>query len=181
MLFDQLGTFNTFKATIPYVRQSHGSYLHVSATLHYKGKLSSLKSNAARSRYFEGVPYQAHVSSAKAGVDALSRVIAVEEGPWGVRSNVIAPGPIVGTEGMSRLRVPTPGKPYESLIPLGREGVVQDIANATIFLFSDAANLITGEALVVDGGLQHLSTSIVPYPESVLDPESAQKMFKGKL
>jgi peroxisomal 2,4-dienoyl-CoA reductase len=41
-LFDQLGTFNTFKATIPYVRQSHGSYLHVSAALHYRGKANPL-------------------------------------------------------------------------------------------------------------------------------------------
>jgi len=127
-----------------------------------------------------GLPYQAHVSSAKAGVDALSRVIAVEEGPWGVRSNVIAPGPIAATEGMSRLTV-SAGRSIESYIPLGRQGAVQDIANATVFLFSDAASLITGEALVVDGGLQHLSTSNFPYPDAVLDPEGARKMFKGKL
>ena len=128
-----------------------------------------------------GLPYQAHVSSAKAGVDALSRVIAVEEGPWGVRSNVLAPGPIADTEGASRLSVSGTEKPLESFIPLGRFGVVQDIANATVFLFSDAASLITGEALVVDGGLQHLSTSTIPYPEAVLDPESVRKLFKGKL
>jgi peroxisomal 2,4-dienoyl-CoA reductase len=128
-----------------------------------------------------GFPYQAHVSSAKAAVDALSRVIAVEEGPWGVRSNVIAPGPIAATEGMSRLSVSGTKRLLESSVPLGREGVVQDIANATVFLFSDAASLITGEALVVDGGLHHLSSSAFPYPEAVLDPESVRKMFKGKL
>jgi len=158
---DTLGTFNTFKATIPHVRKSHGSYIHVSVTLHYRG-----------------LPYQAHVSSAKAGVDALSRVIAVEEGPWGVRSNVIAPGPIAATEGMSRLR--TAGS-SGYLVPLGRDGVVQDIANAAVFLFSDAASLITGEALVVDGGAYHLSTISLPYPQSVLDPESVRNLFKGKL
>jgi len=128
-----------------------------------------------------GLPYQAHVSSAKAGVDALSRVIAVEEGPWGVRSNVIAPGPIAATEGMSRLSVSGSGRPVESFIPLGRQGAVQDIANATVFLFSDAACLITGEALVVDGGVQHLSSLQFPYPDAVLDPESVRKLFKGKL
>ncbi len=48
----------------------------------------------------------AHVSAAKAGVDALSAVLAVEEGPRGVRSNVIAPGPIANTEG--NLLVPFP-------------------------------------------------------------------------
>lgn len=72
---DLLGTYNTIKATLPLVRQSHGAYLHISATLHYRG-----------------TPWQAHVSAAKAGVDALNQVLAVEEGPKGVRSNVIAPG-----------------------------------------------------------------------------------------
>ena len=108
-------------------------------------------------------------------------MIAVEEGPWGVRSNVIAPGPIAATEGMSRLSVSRTERPIESSIPLGRQGAVQDIANASVFLFSDAASLITGEILVVDGGVQHLSTSSVPYPEAVLDPESVREMFKGKL
>lgn len=72
---DLLGTYNTLKATLPAIRESKGSYLHISATLHYRG-----------------TPWQAHVSAAKAGVDALNAVIAVEEGPRGVRSNVIAPG-----------------------------------------------------------------------------------------
>ncbi|KAJ9111354.1 hypothetical protein QFC19_001122 [Naganishia cerealis] len=71
---DLLGTYNTIKATLPYVREAQGSYIHISATLHYRG-----------------LPYQAHVSAAKAGVDALSAVLAMEEGPRGVRSNVIAP------------------------------------------------------------------------------------------
>jgi peroxisomal 2,4-dienoyl-CoA reductase len=72
---DLLGTYNTIKATLPHIRRSKGSYIHISATLHYRG-----------------TPFQAHVSAAKAGVDALSQVLAVEEGPRGVRSNVIAPG-----------------------------------------------------------------------------------------
>ena len=182
MFREQLGTFNTFKATIPHIRQSHGSYIHVSATLHYRGKANpDWIDFGVLTTLLVGLPYQAHVSSAKAGVDALSRVIAVEEGPWGIRSNVIAPGPIAATEGMSRLGVSGSERTIESFIPLGRQGVVQDIANATVFLFSDAASLITGEALVVDGGLQHLSTSSFPYPEAVLDPESVQSMFKGKL
>jgi NAD(P)-dependent dehydrogenase (short-subunit alcohol dehydrogenase family) len=82
MEIDTIGTYNTIKATLSYARNTRGSYVHISATLHYRA-----------------TPYQAHVSAAKAGVDALSKVLAVEEGPRGVRSNVIAPGPIEGTEG----------------------------------------------------------------------------------
>ena len=82
---------------------------------------------------------------------------------------------------MTRLGAPSSPRFIDSQVPLGRQGVVQDIANATVFLFSDAACLITGEALVIDGGFQHTSTSLLPYPEAVLDPESARKMLNGKL
>ncbi|KAH0578126.1 hypothetical protein H2248_004091 [Termitomyces sp. 'cryptogamus'] len=160
---DTLGTFNTVKATIPYVRASKGSYIHVSATLHYKG-----------------TPFQGHVSAAKAGVDALSAVIAVEEGPHGVRSNVIAPGPISNTEGMDRLSPKSGGK-FDPICPSGRMGHIQDVANATIFFFSDAAAYITGQVLPVDGGYEHLRSTVVPYPQSVLDPASVAHMIKPRL
>ncbi|KAJ7075954.1 2,4-dienoyl-CoA reductase [Mycena belliarum] len=160
---DTLGTFHTIKATLPHLRASKGAYIHVSATLHYKG-----------------TPYQAHVSAAKAAVDALSAVLAVEEGPHGVRSNVIAPGPIAGTEGMDRLE----GKSADArqmMLPLGRMGVVGDVANATVFLFSPAAAYITGQVLAVEGGTEHLRSLVFPYPQSVLDPQSIKHMIKGKL
>ena len=124
--------------------------------------------------------FQAHVSSAKAAVDALSAVIAVEEGPHGVRSNVIAPGPIGGTEGMDRLG----GKSSRDSLqdaPTGRMGHVKDIANATVFLFSGAASYITGQVLPVDGAWEHVRTSFLPYPQAVLDPTSIQSMIKPKL
>jgi len=131
---------------------------------------------------FTGTPFQAHVSAAKAGVDALSAVLAVEEGPNGVRSNVIAPGPIQGTEGVDRI-LPKGGasnithKGY----PAGREGTVGDIGNATIFLFSDAAAYITGQVLPVDGGAMHLHSTFLPYPQSVIDPRSVMHMIKPKM
>ncbi|WWC64638.1 uncharacterized protein I303_107249 [Kwoniella dejecticola CBS 10117] len=159
---DLLGTYNTIKATIPHIRDAKGSYVHISATLHYRG-----------------LPYQAHVSAAKAGVDALSNVLAVEEGPRGVRSNVIAPGPIGGTEGMSRL-TPKGWKP-ENDIPLGRMGATSDIANAAVFLFSPAASFMTGTVTVVDGGEHHIRQMSLPYPQSLLDPESVKSLIKGKL
>jgi len=135
---DVLGTYNTIKATLPHVRKTKGSYVHCSATLHYRA-----------------TPYQVHVSAAKAAIDATSAVLAVEEGPHGVRSNVISPGPIGGTEGMERLS----GKASDGSkvtdhgneVPVGRAGHVIDIGNATVYLFSDAASWVTGQIFVVDG------------------------------
>ncbi|KAF5371398.1 hypothetical protein D9615_009675 [Tricholomella constricta] len=160
---DTLGTYNTIKATIAHVRAAKGSYIHVSATLHYNG-----------------TPFQAHVSAAKAGVDALSAVVAVEEGPHGVRSNVIAPGPIGATEGMDRLSLKA-GEHRAPAYPAGRMGHVDDVANAAVFLFSDAAAYITGQILPVDGGFEHLRGSTVPYPQAVLDPASVAHMISPKL
>ena len=126
-----------------------------------------------------GVAYQPHVSAAKAAVDALSAVLAVEEGPNGIRSNVIAPGAIGQTEGRDRL------SKHQGLdvnaIPLGRDGVVGDVANATVFLFSDAASYITGQVLPVDGGFLFSTSSFVPYPEAVLNTGSFAKEAKSKL
>ncbi|KAI0762330.1 NAD(P)-binding protein [Fomes fomentarius] len=162
---DTIGTYNTIKATLPHLRASKGSYIHVSATLHYRG-----------------TPYQVHVSAAKAAVDATSAVLAVEEGPYGVRSNVIAPGPIAGTEGMDRLSSKGPdGSQYTLQIPVGRYGDVKEIANAAVFLFSPAARFITGQVLAVDGGTEHLRTLALPYPQSVLDPDSVTHMIKPRL
>lgn len=164
---DTLGTYNTIKATLPHIRASKGSYIHISATLHYRG-----------------TPYQAHVSAAKAAVDALSKVLAVEEGPHGVRSNVIAPGPIGGTEGMDRLsrkRADGTSDHGESGIPLGRMGTKEDIANAAVWLFSDAASFVTGQVIVVDGASEDVRPMTLPYPESVLNPEGMKAMIRGKL
>lgn len=122
---------------------------------------------------FVGIPYQVHASAAKAGVDALSAVLAIEEGPNGVRSNVIAPGPTAGTEGLDRLS--SKGSQKRESFPMGREGVIGDVANAGVFLFSDAAAYITGQVLPVDGGTWHLPPSLVPYPLAVLDPKSFVK------
>jgi len=167
---DTLGTYNTIKATLQHIRASKGAYIHVSATLHYRA-----------------TPFQVHVSAAKAAVDALSAVLAVEEGPHGVRSNVIAPGPIGGTEGMDRLSTKRPGvnggteTGAGGMFPAGRLGTVQDIGNATVFLFSDAAAFITGQVVVVDGGSEHLRMLGLPYPQAVLDPASVRDMIKPRL
>jgi len=132
---DLKGTFNVCRAAFGELKKNRGQILNISATLHYGG-----------------TPYQLHVSAAKAGVDALTRNLAVEWGRYGIRVNGIAPGPIEDTEGMKRL-VPEPVK--EKLlrrIPLGRFGRISDIEAAAVFLCSDAAGFINGAILVVDGG-----------------------------
>lgn len=91
---------------------------------------------------------QAHVSVAKAGVDSLSHATALEFGPRGITSNVLAPGPIEDTEGVERLTRAELRTASRRTVPLGRWGTVKDIADATVYLFSDAANFVTGQTLV---------------------------------
>ena len=132
---DTKGTFNVCRAAVEELKKTRGSILNISATLHYVG-----------------TPMQIHVSAAKAGVDAITRNLAVEWGRYGIRVNGIAPGPIADTEGMKRL-VPEPVKEkLQKRIPLQRFGLIKDIENAAIFLCSDAASFINGETIVVDGG-----------------------------
>lgn len=97
---------------------------------------------------------------------------------------MIAPGPIANTEGMDRLGAKGPTdkqSDFYGRMPAGRMGDVKDIANATVFLFSDASRFITGQVLAVDGGSEHLRATPLPYPESVLDPESVKSMIKARM
>jgi len=98
---------------------------------------------------------QAHVCAAKAGINQLIRVLAMEWGPAGVRVNGISPGPIAGTEGMARLS-PTPesDKAITARIPLRRFGEVSEVAESAVFLVSDSARYVTGTILDCDGGSQ---------------------------
>ncbi len=132
---DLKGTFNVCRAAFPQLKEHRGQILNISATLHYLG-----------------TPLQLHVSAAKAGVDALTRNLAVEWGRYGIRVNAIAPGPIEDTEGMRRLVAEPIKEELRQHIPLGRFGRIEDIEKAALFLCSDAASFINGVILVVDGG-----------------------------
>jgi len=132
---DLKGTFNVCRAAFAQLKDHRGQILNISATLHYLG-----------------TPMQLHVSAAKAGVDALTRNLAVEWGRHGIRVNAIAPGPIEDTEGMTRL-VPEPVRErLKKNVPLGRFGRIADIEKAALFICSEAGSFINGEVLVVDGG-----------------------------
>jgi len=133
---DLLGTFNATKACAEALMACRdGLVLNISATLHY-----------------HGTPLQIHASAAKAGVDAVTRNLAVEWGRFGVRACGIAPGPIGDTEGMKRLAPGDAADKAKQFIPAGRFGTIDEIAAAAVYLRSPAAAYITGHVLVVDGG-----------------------------
>ncbi|KAI4197593.1 MAG: hypothetical protein LQ350_005827 [Teloschistes chrysophthalmus] len=168
---DVLGSYNTLKATLPALVASAkkhrsdgktpcpngtgGRIIFISATIHYTA-----------------MPLQAHVSVAKAGVDALSASTAIEFGPHGVTSNIIAPGPIGGTEGMERLSRKEDAEGSMKTVPLGRWGTVKEIADATVYLFGDAGNFVNGSVLVVDGAAWRMGSvnpgSGFQYPDFLL-------------
>lgn len=139
---DTKGTFNVCRAAFESLKETRGQIINVSATLHYLA-----------------TPMQIHVSAAKAGVDAITRNLAVEWGRFGIRVNGIAPGPIEDTEGMKRLLMPELRDKLLRRIPVGRFGRIEDIENAALFLASDAASYISGETIIVDGGAWLLGTS----------------------
>jgi len=171
MDIDVLGSYNTLKATMDQLVASAsanavtaksetpngtgGRIIFVSATIHYTG-----------------LPLQTHVAAAKAAVDQLSSSVAIEYGPLGVNSNIIAPGPIGGTEGMDRLVKPEDIAAAMKHVPAGRYGSVKDIADATVYMFSDAGNYVNGEILVVDGGSWHIPSTgpggSFKYPDFIL-------------
>jgi peroxisomal 2,4-dienoyl-CoA reductase len=134
---DAKGTWNVSRAAYHAWLKDHGGLiLNISATLHYGG-----------------TPGQAHVAAAKAGVDALTRTLAVEWGPQRIRVNAIAPGPIGDTEGTRRLLPGETAERVRTMIPVQRLGTVDDIANLALFVLSDAGANVNGAILVSDGGL----------------------------
>jgi len=98
-------------------------------------------------------PFQAHACAAKAGVNMLTKCLALEWGQAGIRVNGISPGPIEDTEGYSRL-VPTPEheKKLKNKIAMRALGTKSNVADVATFLASDASSYVTGSIYNVDGG-----------------------------
>lgn len=153
---DTIGTFLMSKHVYSkWMKQNGGSIINISASLHYLGTL-----------------FNSHASAAKAGVDAITKTLALEWGPKNVRVNGIAPGTIEGTEGFDRLINPNKEKVsekelnnFKQLVPLQRFGNRKDISNAVLFLSSDLASYITGQTILVDGGLFGIAPNWLPLNE----------------
>lgn len=133
---DLRGTFHVMKAIFPCLRKPGASVINISAPQAYLPMMA-----------------QVHVCAAKAGVDMITRTLALEWGQSGVRVNSVVPGPIDGTEGMARL-APTEAARQQTAdgVPLGRLGSPVDIGRACLFLGSELAGYISGAVLPVDGG-----------------------------
>ena len=110
---------------------------------------------------------QAHsgaYSVTKAGVRMLSRQLAYEWGPMGVRSNVVSPGLVRTPLSETFYQVPGVLERRSAVIPSRRICRPEDIADATTFLASDRASYINGDEIIVDGGLGQILMGQVPRP-----------------
>jgi len=149
---DLVGSFNMCKYAFEALKQSKGVIINISATLH-------------RPAMF----WQIHASAAKSGLEAASRSLALEWGEFGIRVNVLSPGPILNTEGWERLTGKQMGMGQSSIeestinaTPLRKLGTIQDIAVTALFLACDNANYISGVVLIVDGAMSLYKTPHVP-------------------
>lgn len=140
---DLVGAFNAARAGFEQLKQTKGSLLFVSG-----------------GQSWVPFAYQAHVGAAKAGIDNLMANLALEWGRYGIRSNSLVPGPIAGTEGMSRMGGESQKEIWEAMTPLGRMGRGEDVAAMAAFLASPLASYISGARIPVDGG-QNLTGSHV--------------------
>jgi hypothetical protein len=148
---DLNGTFNVLRGAFEHLRKPGASLISITAPQAVKPQV-----------------YQAHVCAAKAGVNMLTRCLAMEWGPAGVRVNAVSPGPIGDTEGMARL-APTPEieANYKAQLALREFGTKDDIADTCLFLCSDAGRYITGTIIDCDGGtaLGDASSDALSRPE----------------
>ena len=127
--------FNTVKAAArPMMKQKGGSIINMTSVV-------GLKGNAGQANY----------AASKAGIIGFTKSIALELGSRGIRSNAIAPG-FIETEMTAKLDEKTV-QSWRDAIPLKRGGQPDDVANACVFLGSDLSSYMTGQVLLVDGGM----------------------------
>lgn len=134
---DLLGTYNVFRAGFDVARKPGASFIAITAP-----------------QAVQPLPQQVHVCAAKAGVNMVVKVLAMEWGAAGIRVNAISPGPIIGTEGLERM-APTDDekKAWLARTALRRFGTPENIGDAAVFLSSSEGSYVTGAILDCDGGM----------------------------
>jgi NAD(P)-dependent dehydrogenase (short-subunit alcohol dehydrogenase family) len=132
---DLIGTFHVMRAAYPHLTKPGAAVINISAP-----------------QSFIPMRFQASACAAKAGVDQLTRVLALEWGGDAIRVNSISPGPIAGTEGMRKLTPPGEEEAAVAAVPLRRLGTLDDIGHLAMFLASPYASYISGALIPCDGG-----------------------------
>jgi 3alpha(or 20beta)-hydroxysteroid dehydrogenase len=139
---NQVGVFLGMKAVCP------------SMIAQRSGAIVNFSSNAA----LLSQPFLTAYSASKAAVNAMTRSVAAEVGPYGIRVNTVSPGSVRSAlqtatqKGFAESREGFDGKGMRNLKPLGRIGEPEELANMALFLLSDASSYCTGGTFVVDGG-----------------------------
>ncbi|XP_013199789.1 L-xylulose reductase [Amyelois transitella] len=113
-----------------------------------KGSIVNVSSQASKAALKDHVSY----CGSKAAVDGITRVMALELGPFGIRANTVNPTVVMTELGRKAWSEPSKSQEMLSKIPLGRFGEVHEVVNAVMFLLSDKASMISGVHLPVDGG-----------------------------
>jgi len=131
------GTFRCCKAAYPLLVRQGGAVVNISSTSAFMGM-------GARSSY----------AAAKGAISAMTRDLACEWAPDGIRVNAVAPGPMRTEMFQNMVDIGVlPGEKVATRLPAGRVGEPSEIAEAVFFLASDAASFVYGQTLLVDGGL----------------------------
>lgn len=129
------GAFNCIKAVSrPMVKQRSGKIISIASIIGLIGN-----------------PGQSNYSASKAGIIALTKTVAKELAPRNINANAVAPG-FIQTEMTAKLSAEVKEK-MRAAIPLGKLGTAEDVAQVCLFLASDDSSYITGQTIVVDGGM----------------------------